>query len=211
MDRRAELSHQRLMSCASRPDDAFTQAFAGTVRNAIGQGVLPVLAFGLGESRFNCLLDRYFRGGARRVLQEIGEICGERAPCPPFREDEIEDLAALLLDHRTNDRDETFWLAHALAMGCMGVNHLWEDMGLSSRQALSDLLRQKFTALHDKNTGNMKWKKFFYKQLCVREEINVCRSPSCQVCDEYQKCFGPEDATGALSAVSDTASKMQAA
>jgi nitrogen fixation protein NifQ len=39
----------------------------------------------------------------------------------------------------------------------------------------------------------MKWKKFFYKQLCEREGVNACKAPSCAACDDYSKCFGSED------------------
>jgi nitrogen fixation protein NifQ len=195
MHARADGTYELLMSYASRPEDVFTQAFAATVRNVFNQGGLPELLFGLTETQFNCLVDRYFPG-ARRELLVMAEICDEKTPCPPFREDEIQDLVALLLEHRTDDRDEATWLAYAIATGCMGSNHLWQDMGLTGRQALSDLLKHNFTVLHDKNVGNMKWKKFFYKQLCDRAEVSLCKAPSCQVCDDYQKCFGPEDATG---------------
>ncbi len=191
MDRRIELSHEQLMAYASRADDIFTQAFASTVQNISSHGGLSAKAFGLSENQFNCLLDRYFPG-ARRELVVLAEICNEDTPCPSFREDEIQDLVALLMEHRARDCEETTWLAYALAMGCMGGNHLWQDMGLTGRQALSDLLRQNFTALFEKNTGNMKWKKFFYKQLCERAQVNLCKAPSCQVCDDYKKCFGPE-------------------
>lgn len=81
------------------------------------------------------------------------------------------------------------WMAEA----CMGQNHLWQDMGLPNREALSLLIKTHFPTLFAKNTGNMKWKKFFYKQLCEREEIMICKSPSCSVCVDYQLCFGPED------------------
>ena len=201
MDAHTNLSREQLMAYARRPDDLFTQAFAATVKKAFSQGRPPALQFGLSETQFSCLVERYFPGAGRELFV-LAEICDENTPCPAFCEDEIQDLAALLLEHRANDRDETHWLAYAIAMGCMGGNHLWQDMGLSGRQALSDLLRQNFTALHDQNTGNMKWKKFFYKQLCDRAEVNMCKAPSCQVCNDYRQCFGPEDATGlgALSA-----------
>ena len=195
MDTRIRVSIEQLMFYASRPDDIFTQAFASTVHNIALHGGLSAQSFGLSENQFNCLIDRYFPG-ARRDLVVLAEICNDDTPCPSFREDEIQDLVSLLLEHRASDSEETTWLAYALAMGCMGGNHLWQDMGLSGRQALSDLLKQNFTTLFDKNTGNMKWKKFFYKQLCDRAEVNLCKAPSCQVCDDYNKCFGPEDATG---------------
>jgi nitrogen fixation protein NifQ len=38
----------------------------------------------------------------------------------------------------------------------------------------------------------MKWKKFLYRQLCLEEGIYVCRAPSCEVCKDYDLCFGPE-------------------
>ena len=205
MDVHTNPSREQLMAYASRADDVFTQAFAVTVLTVLDRGGLPELHSGLTETQFNCLLDRYFPG-ARRDLGVLAEVCDERTACPSFREDEIQDLAKLLLEHRANDRDETTWLAYALAMGCMGSNHLWQDLGLSGRQALSDLLRQNFTTLFEKNTGNMKWKKFFYKQLCERAEVNLCKAPSCQVCNDFHQCFGPEDGSGlgVLSAVSET-------
>jgi nitrogen fixation protein NifQ len=193
MDAQTNPGREQLLRYARQPDDLFTQAFAATVQNASSQGRPPALHFGLSENQFACLIERYFPGAGRELFV-LAEICDENTPCPAFREDEIQDLAALLLEHRANDRDETHWLAYAIAMGCMGGNHLWQDMGLSGRQALSDLLKQNFTALHDQNTGNMKWKKFFYKQLCNRAEVNMCKAPSCQVCDDYRSCFGPETA-----------------
>jgi nitrogen fixation protein NifQ len=195
MDAQVQISQEQLMAYAVRPEDVLTQAFAGAVRTAFSQNVFPALLFGLSKTQFACLLDRYFPGAWRDLFMPVA-LLDEQSPCPAFREDEIKDLVALLLEHRANDRDEVNWLAYAIATGCMGSNHLWQDMGLTGRQALSDILRNNFTTLHDKNVGNMKWKKFFYKQLCERAEVNLCKAPSCQVCDDYQKCFGPEDSTG---------------
>jgi nitrogen fixation protein NifQ len=39
----------------------------------------------------------------------------------------------------------------------------------------------------------MKWKKFFYKQLCLREGLTLCKAPSCDVCSDYALCFGAEE------------------
>ena len=50
-----------------------------------------------------------------------------------------------------------------------------------------------FSALALRNNQDMKWKKFLYKQLCEQEGINACRAPSCEVCTDYLKCFGPEE------------------
>jgi nitrogen fixation protein NifQ len=65
-------------------------------------------------------------------------------------------------------------------------------MGLPSRAVLSQLMRHYFTTLYYRNSANLKWKKFFYKQLCDRAEVRVCKAPSCGVCSDYAACFGPE-------------------
>lgn len=113
-----------------------------------------------------------------------------------LRGDEIEEVTVLLLDHAdaavgsAADRAE---VAGRVALACLGDNHLWQDLQLANRGELGVLLRRWFPALAAKNTGDMKWKKFFYKQLCERAEIHACRAPSCAVCSDRAQCFGPED------------------
>jgi len=169
-----------LLACARDPADVVTQAFAGVLARFGIRGLS-----GAGLSR---LLNCYFPG-----VTEVSGAIAAPAACAPLNVEEFDDLLALLREHRTHDTEEDDWLAHAVASACLGDNHLWQDMGLPSREALSQLLARHFTTLHEKNTGNMKWKKFFYKQLCERAEVNVCKAPSCGVCTDYAMCFGPED------------------
>ncbi len=166
----------RLLDGARDPSDAVTQALGGV----LARFRLP----GLAPAELARLRERYFP-------RLSGLPCGDG--CPALPAEEVEDLLALLLEHRTDDSDETRWLAHAVAAACAGDNHLWQDMGLPNREALSRLMRTHFTALYAKNSGNMKWKKFFYKQLCERAEVNMCKAPSCGVCCDYANCFGPEE------------------
>jgi nitrogen fixation protein NifQ len=107
--------------------------------------------------------------------------------------DEFHDLLQLLLDHRAVADEHHRRVAHLVATACMGGDHLWQDLGLPERKALSALLTGHFPLLAAKNTGDMKWKKFFYKQLCEREGINACRAPSCAACRDYANCFGEEE------------------
>lgn len=109
------------------------------------------------------------------------------------RMDEFDDIVELLMDYRCDDSDKTRELAVFIANACMGDNHLWQDMGLPNRGALNELMQTRFPPLAAKNTGNMKWKKFFYKQLCERADIFICKSPTCGVCIDYDKCFGSEE------------------
>jgi nitrogen fixation protein NifQ len=53
-------------------------------------------------------------------------------------------------------------------------------------------MRRWFPALVAKNSQDMKWKKFLYRELCQREDILICKSPSCAVCTDLPLCFGPE-------------------
>lgn len=108
---------------------------------------------------------------------------------------EVEDLFGLLWSQRSDERPETERLARTMALACLGNNHLWQDMGLPNRDALTDLFRAHFRALYERNSANMKWKKFLYKQLCEGMGVYVCKAPSCAACTDYARCFGPEDAT----------------
>ncbi|MBK1711829.1 nitrogen fixation protein NifQ [Rubrivivax gelatinosus] len=111
------------------------------------------------------------------------------------RADEVEDLVALLLEHSDSPREAAAAIAETVAVACLGDNHLWQDLQLGSRTELSALMSWWFPALARKNSGDMKWKKFLYKQLCEREQILICKSPSCAVCCDHALCFGPEDGT----------------
>lgn len=116
--------------------------------------------------------------------------------CVPDRHSEYHDLLQLLLDHAVARDAHRLALARWLALSCLGDNHLWQDLGLAERPALTVLLQTHFPALRAKNAGNMRWKKFFYRQLCAQDGGFVCRSPSCSECSEYRECFGPEDPHG---------------
>ena len=109
------------------------------------------------------------------------------------REDEFDELLTLISSHGIDGSAETSRMATLTAVGCMGGNHLWQDMGLWSRKDLSFLIQANFPELKVKNDKDMKWKKFFYKQLCMAEGIYVCRSPSCEVCPDYNDCFTVEE------------------
>lgn len=113
------------------------------------------------------------------------------------RRDEIVDLMSLLRDHAdpaAGSAAAVDTVAWAIACASLGENHLWQDLGLPSRLELSALIDHWFPRLATLNTHNMKWKKFLYKQLCLREELLICKAPSCGVCSDHGTCFGPEEA-----------------
>lgn len=183
-----------LLAYARAPQDPVTCTFASAIGLARSSSRLPGRGgLGLGLAEFSALLDDYFPGARNAYLTPAFRLSLAAGAGRPGETDEFADLLGLLLEQRSDESRETRWLAHAIAVCCMGDDHLWQDMGLADRQALSALLARHFNGLYAGNTGGMRWKKFFYKQLCERNGAFVCRSPSCTVCVEYANCFGPEE------------------
>lgn len=112
---------------------------------------------------------------------------------PGERHAEYEDVRALLLAGTPVREPDVIALAECVARACMGEDHLWHDLGLPSRAELSALLHEHYPTLAERNAQGMRWKKFFYKQLCEDAGIRVCRAPSCGVCAHFGECFGEED------------------
>ena len=54
-------------------------------------------------------------------------------------------------------------------------------------------MQQHFPKLAAANTRNMRWKKFFYRQICSDSGFSMCLAPVCDACEEYSTCFAPED------------------
>jgi nitrogen fixation protein NifQ len=179
-----ETAVRDLLLQARRPQDLDTLVLAGVIGMAQKAGRKPLIR-GLSEARFQKLLNEFFIG----VVLENGSGAAPRAD----NGDEFNDLVELLLDNRTRPSEPSAWLAYATASAAMGENHLWQDMGLPNRRNLSDFLRLRFEPLAVLNTADMKWKKFFYRQLCERAGVLICKSPHCAECTDYGVCFGSED------------------
>lgn len=137
------------------------------------------------------------RGLAPEALGRLCEACLPGLPIEvapgPARFDEFEELFELLFDHASPRDEMGRWLAAAIATAAQRENHLWQDMGLPSRGELSAILTRRFAALAARNVHDMKWKKFFYRQLCQRAGVPICKSPNCLTCVDRPICFGPEE------------------
>ncbi|MBK1666068.1 hydrogenase [Rhodospirillum rubrum] len=157
-----------------------------------------------------------------RVPEARGLLVGLNDDQGPGEEAlEEEDLRALLIEHGASASDKhgasgsnrpgacgsdrqgageiEFWLAAILARRSLRPNHLWQDLGLRARSDLSGLLVRHFPGLAARNVQNMKWKKFFYRELCRREGVVVCKAPHCAACDDHAHCFGGEDGPALLA------------
>jgi nitrogen fixation protein NifQ len=153
----------------------------------VGLGALPD-GLGLDAPDFHGLLNEFFHSLAMPAIAASGRKADFS------RMLERDDLVRYLLARAAYpERAETAWITSILVAGCLGEDHLWQDLGLWSRQDLSGLIAYNFPQIAAANTQDMKWKKFLYKQLCEAEGIYVCRAPSCDVCVDYPRCFGPEE------------------
>ncbi|MBH2019077.1 MAG: nitrogen fixation protein NifQ [Burkholderiales bacterium] len=189
-------THAVLMSCAVDASNPAAMALAGVLSAAFerhGRRLLPLP--GLDANATRRLLARWFPGADAALGLDWDALAGADRTEP--RADEIEEVVSLLREHAdpaAGPKDNSDAIAWALACASLGDNHLWQDLDLPSRSELSALIGHWFPSLAARNTQNMKWKKFFYKQLCEREEILICKAPTCGVCTDHAVCFGPEDA-----------------
>ena len=177
--------HDKLM--VARRGDSIEESLARILSSwSFGLGIMPNW-LGLKEVDFEDMMQHHFPGF------DHAQITKPDRKLDLSRGVEIDDLRKLLIENRSGLSNSEFWMVEILVAGCMGSNHLWEDLGLWSRSDLSRLMRENFMPLAIRNSRDMKWKKFLYKQLCESEGIYICRAPSCEVCVDYNICFGHDE------------------
>ncbi|OOZ36860.1 nitrogen fixation protein NifQ [Solemya velesiana gill symbiont] len=180
-----QAAYARLMT--ARRGDPVEETLARILASWMaGEGVMPEW-IGLGEHDFSRMMQHHFPKFDIREMRDIGlGVDLERGA-------EMNDLRKLLLASRTTCSQFETWMTSIVIAGCLGSDHLWQDLGLWERPDLTRLMLENFRPLAIHNTRDMKWKKFLYKQLCETEGIYTCRAPSCEVCTDYAACFGPEE------------------
>ncbi|MGZ8409660.1 MAG: nitrogen fixation protein NifQ [Hyphomicrobium sp.] len=180
------LSYDVLIAAGTgEPEDRHVFACALGVA-ALDPAVPLTEGLGLAPASLLTIIETYFPDIRPLVVIPADASAGTDAIEEP-------DLRRLLLDHRSRGVVEEEWLAAILARRSLGANHLWQDLGLFHRRELSKLLHRHFHSLAAQNVNDMKWKKFFYRQLCERDGILICKAPNCAVCTDFGLCFGSED------------------
>lgn len=165
-------------------------ALAAAERDRSSPGRTLTEALGLSGPSLRALAEAYFPSVVPDLMAlaaggDAGDDRGDDALEEP-------DLRALLVESGTCGAIEETWLAAVVARRSLGANHLWQDLGLPNRTDLSAALHRHFRPLAQRNDQDMKWKKFFYRQLCEREGVLVCKAPNCAICDDVGLCFGAE-------------------
>lgn len=155
-------------------------------------GVSVCERIGLSPSALRTLVAAAFPGS-----RELFEQHGIEAS---VAEDET-NLRELLKQSTTSRTPFEFHMAAIIARRAMRSNHLWQDMGLRNRGELSALLNRHFAPLAQRNTGNMKWKKFFFRMICSDEGFRLCSAPCCEDCDDFTGCFDDESGESLLARI----------
>jgi nitrogen fixation protein NifQ len=169
-----------------RADDDFDRhVLASILAAAVMDGGPLAERVGLSEQDLNDLLARNFPSAMVRAFAWLPRSASGS-------EDETIMVRDLLLAQRSTAGDVGHWLAAMVARRAMEPNHLWEDLGLRERSELSRLLARHFAPLAQRNTANMRWKRFFYRMLCEDDGFVMCTTPVCTECNDFDLCFGEE-------------------
>jgi len=161
------------------------QLFAGLLAIACRDSRDPAAALGLTAEEFDQLLEIVFPTIAPAAISGRGAKQPEAAGG---------DLRALLCSYLPNQATLLgSFLALALAARACCPGHLWVAMGLQERPQLTAAIGRHLPALRAANNKNMRWKRFFFKQLCNQNGGNMCKTPDCGVCSDYALCFAPEE------------------
>lgn len=119
-------------------------------------------------------------------IRERAAFCDEMFS---LKQDERNQLVALLCQYKNKRDPSSEKMAEIVATACLTKYHLWESLGLLDRAQLGELIEHNFPTLYALNTDNMRWKRFFYRQLCEQGGDYICRAPSCEECKSYNECF----------------------
>ncbi|WP_158613530.1 nitrogen fixation protein NifQ [Aquitalea sp. FJL05] len=171
--------------CAFR---LLTRAVLGVLRNA-QDGELPLYAWTLGLPQ-------------QAVLEVLATCAPELGSMEALTDVQYQQLLSLqpplhtaLLDMLLANRSaaenaqHSSWLAHVVAVASLGSRHLWEDMGLSGRHELNQLLQYYLYPLYARNQADIKWKRFLYAELGEQLGLPQLKPPQCGRCQEHAACL----------------------
>jgi nitrogen fixation protein NifQ len=187
--------------CGCDPRQAITNDNADFDRHVLAS-ILAVAATepggiaanaGLGPAELARLMSQWFPAASAIVA-------GWCRDAVAVEDDEAVMVRDMLLMQRSTTGDVGRWLAAMVARRVIEPNHLWEDLGLCDRSELSRLLSRHFAPLAVRNTGNMRWKRFFYRMLCEQDGFVMCSTPVCSDCNDFNVCFGDESGESRMAA-----------
>ncbi|MDS0846041.1 nitrogen fixation protein NifQ [Burkholderia cenocepacia] len=187
-DRTYEQALQSLQSAAANADVPDAQLFCTLVMARAGRNELSLL--GLPPDQFAGLLARQFPH-----LRSVDTVALTSTiappPLPATHAAFVATLHARLMDDANPAiaRDDADCLAAIIAHACLRPDHLWRDLGLNGRDAVSAMLARFFPALAARNVAHLRWKKFLAQEVAASLGVPPGPAPGCPGCEDFGFCF----------------------
>ncbi|WP_175820762.1 nitrogen fixation protein NifQ [Burkholderia sp. BCC0419] len=187
-DRTREQVLQSLQSAAANADVPDAQLFGALVAARAGRNERSLL--GLSPGQFAGLLARQFPH-LRSVDTAVLMPTVAPPPLPAAHSAFVATLHARLMDDANPavTRDDADCLASIIAHACLRPDHLWRDLGLDGRDAVSAMLERFFPALAARNVAHLRWKKFLVQEVAASLGVPPGPAPGCPGCEDFGFCF----------------------
>ncbi|KAG8149125.1 nitrogen fixation protein NifQ [Burkholderia catarinensis] len=188
LERAHEQALQSLLSAAADADAPDARLFGALVAARACRNELALL--GLSPGRFAGLLARQF---PRLPSADAAALMPMVAPAllPSAHSSFVATLHARLMDDANPavPRDDADCLASIIAHACLRPDHLWRDLGLDRRDAVSAMLDRYFPALAARNIAHLRWKKFLAQEVAASLGVPPGPAPGCPGCEDFGFCF----------------------
>ncbi|WP_049109483.1 nitrogen fixation protein NifQ [Burkholderia cenocepacia] len=187
-DRTYEQALQSLQSATANADVPDARLFGTLVAARAGRNELTLL--GLSPDRFAWLLARQFPHLRSADIAALAPTVTTPA-LPATHAAFVATLHARLMDDANPAvaRDDADCLAAIIAHACLRPDHLWRDLGLDGRDAVSAMLERFFPALAARNVAHLRWKKFLAQEVAASLGVAPGPAPGCPGCEDFGFCF----------------------
>jgi len=168
------------------------QLFACLLAVAAQESVPLHLALNLSAEMLETLLSQVFPAIDKK---KFSPVSAPKTTPPPDINPQVQSLLLGFVDPDLSGWGQfaALVLARVMAARAAHPGHLWVAMGLFERPQLSAAIRRHLPALAAANHQGMRWKRFFFRQVCEFKGGTMCKSPVCGDCSDYSLCFVPEE------------------
>ncbi|OXI79695.1 hydrogenase [Burkholderia sp. AU31652] len=179
---------QSLLSAAASADTPDARLFGALVAARARRNELGLL--GLSRRQLAGLLTRQF---PHLPAAEVAALAPTAATAvlPSTHAAFVTTLHTRLMNdaNPATDRDDAGCLASIIAHACLRPDHLWRDLGLDGRDAVSAMLDRYFPALAARNVAHLRWKKFLAQEVAASLDVPPGPAPGCPGCEDFGFCF----------------------
>ncbi|WP_175905369.1 nitrogen fixation protein NifQ [Burkholderia seminalis] len=188
LDPARESALHALRSAAAHADTPDARLFGALIAARARRNELSLL--GLSRGQFAGLLARQFPHLAPVAITALMPMV-MLAVLPANHAAFVATLHSRLMEGANPGvaRDDADCLASIIAHACLRPDHLWRDLGLDGRDAVSAMLDRHFPALAARNVNHLRWKKFLAQEVAASLGTLPGPAPGCPGCEDFGFCF----------------------